>query len=547
MRVCVVGLAAVSAVLFPAPASASILDLASGVLTYTANSGVANSLTVTLASGVYTIDDPAESTITLTAAASAAGCAFVDSNTVQCPESQISSWNVSLGDQNDVANLSNVVEPTVIRGGQGNDTLTGGAGPDTFLWNPGDASDLIDGGPGADTLQFSGANINETFNISATPTGFQLTRDIASVILDVRNVEALSLSTLGADDTVNTVPLTGTTQAIDAGTQTTSDTLNYNSGGLCTSEGTGVLQTLGAQPVNFVNFEAVNVLNECTVFPSQLDVTSGLLTYTAGTGAANQLMVTLAGGFYTIDDSAVPAIQLSAGAVSAGCQNVDVNTVTCPRSAALTSWSVSLGDQADTANLAAVLEPTVIRGGTGNDVITGGAGPDVFLWNPGDASDTLDGGPGDDTLQFSGANINEHFAVSKDLPTGFQLTRDIASVILDVRNVESLTLTALGGDDTVNTVPLPFTTQTFDGGTQASADTFSYEATGLCTTQSPGGKLQTAGNRPVTFTSFESFSLTHNCSNPIPVPALPWLARVMLVALLGATAARYARQSAPGR
>src|SRR5262249_47736740 len=160
------------------------------------------------------------------------------------------------------------------------------------------------------------------------------------------------------------------------------------------TEGASVLQTLGQLPLNFANFELVNILNQCTVFPSQLDVTSGLLTYQAGTGAADQLIVTLAAGFYTIDDSEVPAIQLSSGAVSAGCQNVDANTVTCPRSAALKSWNVMLGDQADFANLAAVLEPTIIRGGTGNDTIIGGAGPDVFLWNPGDASDTLDGGGG---------------------------------------------------------------------------------------------------------------------------------------------------------
>jgi Ca2+-binding RTX toxin-like protein len=529
----VVGTAALAAALLAGRASASVLDFSGAVLTYVANSGVANALTVTLSSGVYTIHDSGETTITLTAAASSAGCALVDSNTVHCLQSAIGSWSISLGDQNDTANLSDVVEPTIIRGQQGNDVLVGGVGPDTFVWNPGDASDTLDGGAGADTLLFSGANINEVFNVTQTANGFQITRDVATVSLDVRNVEALNLSTLGADDTINTVPLPSTTQTIDAGTNTTNDTLNYNSEGLCTSQGTGALFTLGNQPVNFANVEVLNLQNECTVFPSTLELLSGVLSYVAGNGAADQLSVSLASGVYTIDDPVVPAIQLTTNAVAAGCANVDANTATCPRGA-IASWNVSLGDQNDVANLSAVLEPTIIRGGTGNDTLVGGAANDTFLWNPGDASDTLDGGPGFDTLQFGGANINEHYVVSRT-PSGFQFTRDVASVLLDVRNVEALTVSALSGDDTIDTVPLPFTTQTFDGGPQTATDSLVYDAGGACTTETLA-TFQTAGEKKVSFTNFENVSLVNQCANPVPVPALPAALRITLAALLGSAA-----------
>ena len=488
------------ALLLSLESSAATLDFSGGVLFYAAANGVVNGLTVSFSSGLYSIHDAGESTITLTANATAVGCAAVDANTATCPRSSIASWNVSLGDQNDVADLSAIIEPTVIRGGPGADLLLGGAGPDTFLWNPGDQSDTLDGGPGADTLQFTGANINETYTVSATANGFQLTRDVAAVTMDVRNVEALNLSTLGADDVVNTVPLPNTTQTIDGGTQTTNgDVLNYDTGGVCASEGVGSFQTLGSQVVNFTNFESVNLLNECTVFPSTLDLISGQLSYAAGSGAANALSVALHSGVYTIDDGAVPAIQLTTNATAAGCANLDLNTVTCPRSA-ITSWSISLGDQ----------------------------------------SDTIDGGPGADTLVFGGANINEHLGITAAPPNGFRVTRDIANVTLDVRNVEALTLSALSGDDVVSTVPLPFTTQTLDGGAQTGAgDSLVYDAGGACTTQTTT-TFQSAGERGVSFSNFESVSLVNECADPIPVPALGEAMRVTLVALLGIAALGFA-------
>ena len=172
-----------------------------------------------------------------------------------------------------------------------------------------------------------------------------------------------------------------------------------------------------------------------------------------------------------------------------------------------------------------------IRGGTGNDQLEGGAGDDVFLWSPGDGSDSLDGGLGSNTLNFSGANINENLAVTS-IPEGFQLTRDIAAVTLQVFNIQALNVMALGGDDTISTRPLDFTTQTFDGGTQTNADTLTYDGQGLCTTQAPGF-LESVAHKPVLFTNFEAVTLANAACmlQPIPTLGLPW--RALLVALLG--------------
>jgi Ca2+-binding RTX toxin-like protein len=538
----IAGSVALPVLLIASPSLAATLDISVTVLTYTAATGATNSLTVSLSAGNYTIDDPGETTISLGAVAVGAGCISLDANTVRCPRSAIASWDVSLLDQSDTANLSAVLEPTTIRGGTGNDTLVGGAGPDTFTWAPGDGSDVLDGGPGVDALTFSGANINEHFAISALPSnGFQLTRDVANIVMSVSNVEALSLQTMGGDDVVTTVPLPATSQTIDGGAQTAADTLTYDAGGSCTTQGASSFQSIGSQIVVFTNFETVNLLNQCTVFPSTVDLSAGVLAYTAGNGSTNALTVSLAAGTYTIDDGGEPALTLGAGAAAAGCLNLDINTVTCPRSA-ISSWNVQLGDGDDTANLSAILEPTTIRGGTGNDNIVGGAGPDTFTWVPGDASDVLNGGGGLDTLAFSTANINEHFEIDALPGNSFRLTRDVANIVMTVSNVESLNLQALGGDDTVLTHPLPFTSQMIDGGPQNTADSLTYDAGGACTTQAPGS-FQTRNAPAVTYTNFESVTLINQCANPA-VPALSGAMRILLVALLALAGWRLARRTA---
>ena len=531
------GLAALVVLGVSSGAPAATLDLTGGVLSYTATAVVVNQLTVSLGAGIYLIDDPGESSIAISAVAGAAGCANLDANTVSCPRAAISSWNVQLVDQNDTANLGQVLEPITFRGGQGADSLTAGANADTFLWAPGDSNDALDGGPGADALSFTAANIAEMIGVSAIVGGFQVTRDVAAVSLQAFNVESLSISALGGDDIVSTVPLSVASQSFDGGVQTVGDTLNYDAHGVCTTAGAASFQTLGAQPVTLTGFETVNLLNQCTVFPAALDISAGALSYVAGSGAANNISVSLAAGTYTIGDSGVPAITLGTGAVGAGCANLNAVTVACPRSA-IASWSLQLVDQSDTANLGQVLDPITFRGGQGDDMLNGGPSADTFLWAPGDANDRIDGGLGADALSFTTANIAEILTVSA-LPGGsFRITRNVANVILDAFNVESLTLQALGGDDSVSTIPLAATRQILDGGGQSVADTLSYNALGLCTVHAPGW-FESGANQPIGFTGFETVSITNECAKPIP---LSLSLRVIVATLLGISAIVLARR-----
>jgi Ca2+-binding RTX toxin-like protein len=90
---------------------------------------------------------------------------------------------------------------------------------------------------------------------------------------------------------------------------------------------------------------------------------------------------------------------------------------------------------------------TVI-GGRGNDVASLGNGNDTFIWNPGDASDVVEGQAGTDTLVFNGADIAEQIELSAN-GQRLRLTRDIGTVVMDVNGVEHVQVNALDDADTI--------------------------------------------------------------------------------------------------
>lgn len=126
-----------------------------------------------------------------------------------------------------------------------------------------------------------------------------------------------------------------------------------------------------------------------------------------------------------------------------------------------------------TGNLAALIKLTVdggtgndnLLGSNGNDVILGGdgndfadgqqgndvglmgAGDDTFQWDPGDGSDVVEGQDGNDKMLFNGSNINERFETSAN-GGRVRFTRDVANIVMDLNDVETIDTKALGGADT---------------------------------------------------------------------------------------------------
>lgn len=228
-------------------------------------------------------------------------------------------------------------------GGDGNDLALMGAGDDTFTWNPGDDNDTVEGQDGFDTLLFNGSNVGEAVTLSANGGRVLLFRNVANVVMDVNDVEAIDFRALGGADTVTINDLSGT--------DVTQATVHL----AAVAGGT----TGDAQPdsiiVNGTDQDDVVLINGTA---GQVDVI-GLavaVTILSSEGANDRLTINGLDGDDLIDASALVAniIQFTAD------------------------------------------------GGWGNDVLIGSDGPDVLLGGEGD--DVLIGGPGLDVLDGGPGN-----------------------------------------------------------------------------------------------------------------------------------------------
>jgi Ca2+-binding RTX toxin-like protein len=124
---------------------------------------------------------------------------------------------VSGGDGNDTLVGGSGAES--LRGGGGNDSIDGnagndvafmGSGADVFVWDPGDGSDVVEGQDGADTMLFNGAGVAEQVDLSANGERLRFFRDLGAITMDTNDVERVDFTALGGADVVTVNDLTGT-------------------------------------------------------------------------------------------------------------------------------------------------------------------------------------------------------------------------------------------------------------------------------------------------------------------------------------------------
>jgi Ca2+-binding RTX toxin-like protein len=302
----------------------------------------------------------------------------------------------------------------VIRGGDDDDFILGddgddvalmGAGDDAFQWNPGDDNDTLEGQDGLDAMLFFGANIAENIDISANGGRVRFVRDIASVTMDLDDVERVEFRALGGDDDVVVGDLSGTDL-----TRTDIDLRGPNGGGdgaadTVTVNGTEGSDVFGASG-NAGGVTVVGLPNRVNVFsPEQ---------------ANDRLTLDALGG-----DDAVNASSLEADGIQ-----------------------LTMNGGLGTDQLVGSAGGDLVTGGDGNDTALMGAGDDTFVWNPGDDNDTLEGQDGLDAMLFNGATIAEKIDIAAN-GNHVLLFRDVASVTMDLNDVERIDFKARGGADNI--------------------------------------------------------------------------------------------------
>jgi Ca2+-binding RTX toxin-like protein len=122
-----------------------------------------------------------------------------------------------------------------------------------------------------------------------------------------------------------------------------------------------------------------------------------------------------------------------------------------------------------------------VDGNGGNDDIDLGAGNDRFVWDPGDGSDTVEGGSGArDAMTFNGSGVAERFKLAPDGASA-AFFRNVGSVRIETLDLEQVDLSAGRGADSYTVDDLGGTAVrkvNADLGKDGTADTIAVNGTG---------------------------------------------------------------------
>ena len=304
---------------------------------------------------------------------------------IRNPDGPLDTLSVQSGEGNDRISAQNLLAGLInltIEGGQGNDTITGsrafdnlvgGEGDDVFVWTVGLPADGIPDASGTDTLQIVGTAVADNIVLSAAPIGVGVFNSVDGVAFQAA-VEQVTLQAGRGADQISVTALAGSTLQ-----QITID-----------------LRSSPAGTVGDAYADAV-VVN--------------------GTPAADNISISGSTGSLAINGLA-PTIIVQGS--ERARDTLMVNTG-------------SEADVLDAQGLVADMIRLTVRGGPGVDTITGTLADDVFLWFPGDGNDVIEGGLGNDVLQFAGSTIGENIGLTAN-GSRLRFTRDIANIVLDLNS-----------------------------------------------------------------------------------------------------------------
>ncbi len=390
----------------------------------------------------------------------------------------------------------------ILLGGAGNDTLLGGDNDDILLGGPG--IDVLDGGLGENVLIQDGVSANASSNVltvfgDAQDNTLVVSRNAAGNILTngaivpgftVANTTFIRVYGFGGNDTITFNEANGALPPGLLAGGAGNNTLTGGSGGdvLFGGAANDILLGKGGLDLLFgcagndtltggdADDQVFGGAGDDRMIWNPGDDTDlnegggGTDTVEINGGNGDEQFTTTANGTRVRFDRLSPApFSLDIGTSENLVLNMNGGNDSFSATgnlAALIHLTVDGGAGDDTilgSNGADLLlggdDNDFIDGQQGNDTILMGAGNDTFQWDPGDGSDIVEGQAGADTVVFNGAAIGEIFQAAAN-GSRVLFTRNIANIVLDLNDVESLNLNALGGPDALTVNPLAGTSLT---------------------------------------------------------------------------------------
>jgi Ca2+-binding RTX toxin-like protein len=362
--------------------------------------------------------------------------------------------------------LSGLADNDTLDGGTGNDVLLGGDGNDVLLGGAGDdrltglaGNDRLDGGLGNDRMIGGAGNdiyiVNRTGDraLEAPGEGTDLVLSSISLTL-LAHLENLTLTgAAGIGGTGNTLAnvINGNGGANLLRGLAGNDRLNGAAGNDTLTGGVGAdVMTGGAGNDRFIwaagdGSDGIN--GQAGIDTVQVTAGAAADTLTASVVGSRVRLNGTAPSAFVLDMTAIENLAVNGGG---GDDAISAAAVNLPG-----LLSIDGGTGSDT--LGGSFGADTLLGGDGNDVVDGnqgadtallGAGEDRFVWDPGDGSDVVEGGAGVDVLEFNGAAAPETFAASANGGRA-TFTRSVGDIAMDLDDVETISLNARGGDDTV--------------------------------------------------------------------------------------------------
>ncbi len=487
----------------PPPASAAVTCNMSADQTLTVNVGAGGSIALSETAGTIVVNpdggaaDCVGNLVAKVSTVAVNGDSGNESVSIGGAFTGIGTVKVSAGDGDDTVNGGTYGGVLVANGDAGADTLIGGSGADTLNPGTGDDSDTVNCGAGIDTVSY--ADVTAALAIGLAITGAQDTGAGSDTITNCENLtggsggdtltgsagdDAISggpgndaivggggNDILGGDEGEDTLWGEDGDDTIDGGAGT--DTASYSTTSQAVTVSLAVIaaqDTVGAGNDTIANTENLTGGKGGDTLTGSagadtIDGGDGNDTIDGGDGhdilGGDGGDDTIRGedGDDTIDggagtDTASYSTTSRAVSVSLGITTTQ-DTVGAGNDTIANTENLTGGKGADI--LAGSAANNVISGGRGSDSIIGnagadtalmGGGNDMFVWDPGDASDVIEGGSGSDSMVFNGSGGNE---VMASTASGGRVlfTRNPGHIVMSLDDVEAIYVRALAGTDRV--------------------------------------------------------------------------------------------------